>query len=912
MFQNSLFNQSSMFGGNQRAAQVRSEEHQRYLQLREIAKEEGVLDKLREIEAPDWMKTGFGKLVDFAQREAYAAAGVVDVMVGEGRDGENVAERWAREMLGDTRIGDYLGIQDPDREWAKEVLADAGMKKGGELSDLFGDPDWAVFKYFNPNMRSLAGLGIELAMSPTSYVTMGSGGATKFAGKAGKINATRTAEKLAFQKYRKNILRYAHVNGEDMTPFLKEGSKYVFKEEFTGDKLTDKAAKMFADVEARVLSTRAAKEYGDALLEYGAEKVRQNMIQEAQGFVADATLRMQRRANQLKKMGKRGDLTKQQEKAYKEARQFVSQMSEKSGVRVGVPPFLDSHVRGQLILDFAPLGPGAEMLKDLARGTPVVGWFVKEAESIKRTLDETFARVPKWVRDTSPALEQALNNRHVMKSASLDMADQHIHRILGSEGNAKKLGKVFDNDTEYTKLLMKALDEPLEEVEQVLPNGEKEIVRQIKEGGYRDQVMKRAEELGVADEVQHFVEMWELTAASLGQSAVKMELLTPAQYKTWEGRYIPHLPKSDNPEVTRVMSEFLGPSLGGFSQARKNATFDELEESMRLRGLDPDEYINYNPVQVMTKYIQKHIEAVADQDFMLEIQSNIAPKPHNVLRQLSMKVGVNLDQLGVDMDQKTLERVRDILDRSPITLGDQRAKQHTRRILGTQTRYEDDPDRYLRPHGPSIEPGNTLKHTKSLEDKQYRGSRTVPRHDKLLKRLEELENQFEGAPPLKVVLKELGKIDRSNLTDLDRHYLGVLDEIADKVDDHVEFYFDRPGAVFPGGVYWVGRGHYYNAAVNEKIAKASVLDPRLSREYIYVKGPELDGETWLSNLTHEALHAVTAKQIRVLHNKTKWAFKASDQKRLLREFPQEVQEAHENIETAIEYIQKNLLDKGVR
>src|SRR6056297_82950 len=107
MFQNSLFNQSSMFGGNQRAAQVRSEEHQRYLQLREIAKEEGVLDKLREIEAPDWMKTGFGKLVDFAQREAYAAAGVVDVMVGEGRDGENVAERWAREMLGDTRIGDY-------------------------------------------------------------------------------------------------------------------------------------------------------------------------------------------------------------------------------------------------------------------------------------------------------------------------------------------------------------------------------------------------------------------------------------------------------------------------------------------------------------------------------------------------------------------------------------------------------------------------------------------------------------------------------------------------------------------------------------------------------------------------------------------------------------------------------------
>ena len=201
-------------GGHGPREPERSPERERYIQLREIAKEQGLLDKLRDVEIPGPVKSAFGALTEVFQREEAAVAGVVDVLQGTADQGENVGGRVLREILGETKLGNTLGIKAPTGELWGDVLEQGGVGEGGRLSDLIGD-DWKVTKYFDPSMRDAAVLGLSIFASPSTYLTMGMAGkSAKWVGRAGDVQrVNEKAVKFSEKVFQKQLVREAKALG---------------------------------------------------------------------------------------------------------------------------------------------------------------------------------------------------------------------------------------------------------------------------------------------------------------------------------------------------------------------------------------------------------------------------------------------------------------------------------------------------------------------------------------------------------------------------------------------------------------------------------------------------------------------------------------------------------------------------
>lgn len=238
----------------------------RYAELREVAAENGLLDKLRSVEVPTPVKSAYGALVDIVQREESAVAGVLDVLQGTAGTRDTVGGRVIRELFGDTKLGNALGVAAPSRELYGDVLEQGGMGEGGKLSDLIGD-DWAVTKYFDPTMRDTAALGLAVLTSPSTYLTAGAGkAAVRAIGKAGAINLGPKGMKLVEQVYK---------------------SKLSLRAQKAGLELTDD----FAELEGRYLSRVAKRSGMKALDERRAMDLQSALYREAQGEVADYVIK---------------------------------------------------------------------------------------------------------------------------------------------------------------------------------------------------------------------------------------------------------------------------------------------------------------------------------------------------------------------------------------------------------------------------------------------------------------------------------------------------------------------------------------------------------------------------------------------------------------------------------------------
>ena len=180
----------------------------RYAQLVEIAREDGLLDRLRQTEAGQVAGTAFGRLLDFFEREQAASASVWDVMFGEPDEGDTVGGRWIREAFGGTKLGNFLGVEDRrtgEDFW--DVFEQMGMPEGWRPSDTFGKT--GLFKYIDPSTRDFAALSASVLLTPTTWLTGGAGGGVKWVGRAGSVGfvPTKAAQRLATRQYQKMLVK---------------------------------------------------------------------------------------------------------------------------------------------------------------------------------------------------------------------------------------------------------------------------------------------------------------------------------------------------------------------------------------------------------------------------------------------------------------------------------------------------------------------------------------------------------------------------------------------------------------------------------------------------------------------------------------------------------------------------------
>jgi hypothetical protein len=158
--------------------------------LTEIAREEGVLHKLGRAGA-----TAFGAITDILLRSNAAAAGVLDVIQGTGRPGENVFGRIGRELF--TSQG--------DREFFADVLKEGGVPRGARLSDFI--QKGIIGRQFNPDIRGIVGLALDIVADPLTYVTSMTKG-LGIATRGGRMfNLSKRGEAFKKQFFQRDLIR---------------------------------------------------------------------------------------------------------------------------------------------------------------------------------------------------------------------------------------------------------------------------------------------------------------------------------------------------------------------------------------------------------------------------------------------------------------------------------------------------------------------------------------------------------------------------------------------------------------------------------------------------------------------------------------------------------------------------------
>lgn len=366
----------------------------RHAQLIQWASEDGVLDQARKSAIPERLSGAFARLTDFFSREEFAVAGVWDVLSGTADEGDTVGGRFARELLGGTKLGNLIGVEDRRaKESFADVLEQRGVGEGGRLSDVIGQN--ALTKYFDPTARGTAGLAMSVMFSPSTYLTMGAGNAVKWVGKAGKVaRVSKEAQLLAETTYKSKILKAA-----EGIPELEDALK-------AGD---------FVKMEAGVLSRKAGDSGLRAMNELNHIRISEQLREEAMQEVADLALTT------------RPDLR----------RTF--------GLRFA----------GVQVANLEPLGELGARLLQTARTGKVTAPAMQLIDKGISGLDKVFQRVPFGARKHE-AFRRFEARRHAMRQSSEQMADELLFGSGGvmTRESAKKLTQSL----EANKALAFALD----------------------------------------------------------------------------------------------------------------------------------------------------------------------------------------------------------------------------------------------------------------------------------------------------------------------------------------------------------------------------------------------------------------------------------------------------------------------
>lgn len=179
--------------------------------------------------------------LDLISRPGYASAGAAEELLSKkGRGPKAAVKRVGRELL--SGIGDIKG----EKKAFGQVMEEAGVPKLGQVSDVFPGLYSETGKglplekggLFDPTGRGTAGLAADIFLDPSTYVTLGTGAATKI----GPAGARQAVSKKGFKALQ-----------EAMRPALDD----IARKGITGEErvLAQRLARV--DAEGRVLAAAA-------------------------------------------------------------------------------------------------------------------------------------------------------------------------------------------------------------------------------------------------------------------------------------------------------------------------------------------------------------------------------------------------------------------------------------------------------------------------------------------------------------------------------------------------------------------------------------------------------------------------------------------------------------------------------
>ena len=139
-------------------------------------------------------------VIDLLSRPSYAAAGAAEELFTDRGGGVGAAFKRAGRELG-SGIGDIKG----DKEGFAQVMEQSGVGELGKLSDvlpfLYNDTgEGAAFQrggWADPTGRGTVGLGLDIALDPTTYLTAGGRVASRFATAKGTIYLSAKGREVA-------------------------------------------------------------------------------------------------------------------------------------------------------------------------------------------------------------------------------------------------------------------------------------------------------------------------------------------------------------------------------------------------------------------------------------------------------------------------------------------------------------------------------------------------------------------------------------------------------------------------------------------------------------------------------------------------------------------------------------------
>lgn len=369
-----------------------------------LATKEGLLDKAKQYGIGFLQTPIVRSLMDGVQRWESARAVAFEQGVLQGGGQQALLEGFFTEMIGDTKLGKWMGLEDPSKRTFGDVLEKAGVGEGGTLSDVVGD-QWFT-PYFDPSSRGALAFATDVALDPTTYLTFGAGTAAKqVVGKAGVVNLTEKGAQLVENVYKSRVLKAAQEAGEGVADVAKMT-------------LDD-----FAEVEAKVLQRQRDAMGMEGLAEIGIEHARAKLQDEAGRRVADRL-----------------------------AREGTEGLMYEGGVRMFDMTWLGGSYRGITVLPESAYKPVADAVKNAIRaGTPKP--ILNNVDGVVDFLDKTFKRVPRVVR-ANAIFRQMEEARFVTRNSADRVAKEHIDHVFGGYTD------MFLKDKEASKLLMHYIEDP--------------------------------------------------------------------------------------------------------------------------------------------------------------------------------------------------------------------------------------------------------------------------------------------------------------------------------------------------------------------------------------------------------------------------------------------------------------------
>ena len=561
----------------------------RYEQLIQWSAEDGVLDQARKATIPNKLGGAFARLTEFWRREEYAMAGVWEVLSGDAPD-QSAGGRWVREMLGGTKLGNLIGVEDERaKKTFEDILTQKGVPEGAKLSDAIGE-DWKVIKYFDPSMRDVAGLALSVFATPSTYLTAGAGGATKIAGRAGAV-----------VRVNKRGMEYVDKMYRSRLEALSKGLN-----------ISDDVKKMpLAQLQKEVVQGEAArKAMYDVNTEFGQKLLQREQARILADIDEDAVRRAATRIAGARRRGEMLDGVRASEMTDSIALRFM-------GAKL---PGSDKVISQARDMGAAVLGAARE--GRLYTGGAMGRFLAEGGVKFASMMDKAFQRIPFGARK-----HESFRKIEMRRHASRQSAEQQASELLFGKGGVmtKRLADKLKNDEKASKAFAKFVDANDGGVA-AIPMKPKAPNPKFAE--YRQQWLEQANRLGLDEqEALAVADRWVQLANHLGANAAMTGLLAPQTVMRYWGRYFPHQVKEgvfDAPTLKRARLSPTHGDIGEYGLKRDYDTFDDFigavrnaaakstDTTKKMVDESAEAAVDWNVPRVLHDYVTRHMRAEAD------------------------------------------------------------------------------------------------------------------------------------------------------------------------------------------------------------------------------------------------------------------------------------------------------------